>query len=253
MQAEDGSVMVGVGANGNRVKLSPSTKYFKEVVYGGIDGIITTFAVVAGFSGAALANDSTLQLSFAIVLLFGLANLFADASSMGLGNFLSMRSEKDLYSAARRREERAIRKDANSEHVVTVAIMMEKGFSNADARTLADIYMKNEPYWVDFMMDHKLDLPDVRGANPACTGLATFLSFLFFGTIPLLPFVFMSAGEPSTAFYLSSFGTFAALTILGLIKWRIVAVKLRVALTEVWLVGGTAALIAYTVGTLFAI
>jgi VIT1/CCC1 family predicted Fe2+/Mn2+ transporter len=90
-------------------KVSPLTEYFKEVIYGGIDGIVTTFAVVAGFSGAALSTDTTTQLTFMVVLLFGLANLFADAASMGLGNFLSVRSEKDLYNVTRAREERRIR------------------------------------------------------------------------------------------------------------------------------------------------
>ncbi len=84
---------------------SPFADYFKEVIYGGIDGIITTFAVVAGFSGAAISNEATTQLSFMVVLLFGLANLFADGVSMGLGNFLSVRSDQDLYKSARQKEE----------------------------------------------------------------------------------------------------------------------------------------------------
>ena len=81
------------------------SEYFKEVIYGGIDGIVTTFAVVAGFAGASLSSDNAVQISFLIVLLFGLANLFADAASMGLGNFLSVRSEKDLYHMVRNTEQ----------------------------------------------------------------------------------------------------------------------------------------------------
>ena len=69
------------------------TTHLKEVVYGGNDGIVTTFAVVAGFSGANL-GDHALNLSIIAVLLFGLANLIADGAAMGLGNYLSVRSEK---------------------------------------------------------------------------------------------------------------------------------------------------------------
>ncbi|MEZ4104630.1 MAG: VIT1/CCC1 transporter family protein, partial [Candidatus Paceibacterota bacterium] len=90
--------------NGGISKDSPITEYFKEVIYGGIDGIVTTFAVVAGFSGAMLSNNDTTQFTFVVVLLFGLANLFADATSMGLGNFLSVRSDNDLYVANRNKE-----------------------------------------------------------------------------------------------------------------------------------------------------
>lgn len=69
----------------------PSGKYIAEVIYGANDGIVTTFAVVAGVAGAAL--DPT------IVLVLGAANLFADGFSMGMSNFLSRRSEAD-YEAA---------------------------------------------------------------------------------------------------------------------------------------------------------
>lgn len=107
---------------------APFAEYFKEVIYGGIDGIVTTFAVVAGFSGAALSNETTTQLSFLVVLLFGLANLFADGVSMGLGNFLSIRSEKDLYKGARAKEKHEIQHNPQMEYEETVTIMEQKGF-----------------------------------------------------------------------------------------------------------------------------
>lgn len=234
-------------------KVSPLTEYFKEVIYGGIDGIVTTFAVVAGFSGAALSTDTTTQLTFMVVLLFGLANLFADAASMGLGNFLSVRSEKDLYNVTRAREERRIRENAEKEIGQTVDIMMEKGFSESDAKTLVSVYQKNHEYWVDFIMNHKLEMSDPRGTNPALTGTATFLSFLFFGSIPLLPFIFMETEIADVAFSYSLIGTFIALALLGLLKWRVVGVSLYSALLEVMVVGGVAACLAYYVGTFFAV
>jgi VIT1/CCC1 family predicted Fe2+/Mn2+ transporter len=226
--------------------------YFKEVIYGGIDGIVTTFAVVAGFAGAALSTDATTQLSFAVVLLFGLANLFADAASMGLGNFLSVRSEKDLYCANRREEQDGLRTDSATERDETVRILIEKGFSPEDAAVLADTYKHNEEYWLDFMMHHKQELSDPRGENEMFTGLATFLSFMVFGSIPLMPFIVQDSGDPGTTFMYSSIGTFIALVVLGLLKWRVVGDRLQSSLTEVVLVGGTAALLAYFVGTFFA-
>ena len=76
-------------------KVSIFQSYLKEIVYGGNDGIVTTFAIVAGFAGAQLSAAS--PMGYVTVLLFGFANLFADGLSMGLGNFLSIRSEKDSY------------------------------------------------------------------------------------------------------------------------------------------------------------
>ncbi len=230
---------------------SPFTSYFKEVIYGGIDGIITTFAVVAGFSGAALGSDATTQLSFAVVLLFGLANLFADGVSMGLGNFLSVRSEQDLYRTARAQEAKEVQNNAQMEYEETVTLLMDKGFNEKDATTIADIYRTNETYWVDFMMNHELEMPDPRGENPMLNGLATFSSFLVFGAIPLAPFMMFASADPSTVFNYSVAGTFMALVTLGILKWKVVGGKLQDSLFEVVLIGSTAAIVAYFVGTFF--
>jgi len=232
---------------------SPFENYFKEVIYGGIDGIITTFAVVAGFSGAALSNETTTQLSFMVVLLFGLANLFADGVSMGLGNFLSVKSDQDLYRSARKKEEVEVQTNPTFEFEETVTILVQKGYSEDDARAMAALYQKNEGYWIDFMMVHELEMPDPRGDNPMLTGLATFASFLVFGAIPLLPFMLATTAAPHVLFLYSVAGTAFALVLLGLLKWKIVGSNLAKALFEVLLVGGSAALIAFSVGTFFKI
>jgi VIT1/CCC1 family predicted Fe2+/Mn2+ transporter len=237
----------------HKQKNSAVADYFKEIIYGGIDGIVTTFAVVAGFAGAALSNDITAQLSFMIVLLFGLANLFADAASMGLGNFLSVRSEKDLYASKRATEEGLLTTQPEQEIAQTISILVSKGFSAEQAHTMANLYKTNHEYWTDFMMQHELELSDPRGENEVFTGLATFSSFLVFGSIPLLPFIFQSEGSALVAFLYSSFGTFCALVALGLLKWRVIGTKLLPSLAEVVLVGGTAAILAYIVGTFFSL
>src|SRR5688500_10173321 len=62
--------------------------YIRELIYGSNDGIITTFAVVAGVSGGGL--------SLRVVLIIGAANLLADALSMAVGNYLSIRSHESV-------------------------------------------------------------------------------------------------------------------------------------------------------------
>src|SRR5687767_9036109 len=64
--------------------------YLPEIVYGSIDGIVTTFAVVAGSAGA--------DLSITVVLILGMANLIADGLSMSIGSYLSKKSEQDNYN-----------------------------------------------------------------------------------------------------------------------------------------------------------
>ncbi|MEX2341289.1 MAG: VIT1/CCC1 transporter family protein [Candidatus Paceibacterota bacterium] len=237
----------------NRGKQKSFSEYFKEMVYGGVDGIVTTFAVVSGFSGAALSSDLTTQLSFVLVLLFGLANLFADAISMGLGNFLSVRSEKDQYQIMRDKEKALLQSDPTTERKETVEIMLAKGFSAEDANTLADIYSKNEDYWLDFMMANEHEMSDPRGDNPVLTGLITFGSFLVFGAVPILPFVFLGDVSATLVFQVSAVGTFLALVLLGLLKWKMVGTGIVRSLMEVVLVGSVAATIAFFVGTFFKI
>lgn len=229
------------------------SEYFKEVIYGGIDGIVTTFAVVAGFAGAALSSDSTTQLTFAVVLLFGLANLFADAASMGLGNFLSVRSEKDLYEVQRAKEHAMLSNQPIPEIEKTIRIMEGKGFSSEEAAQLAAIYQKNQEYWLDFKMIHEHGASDPRGENEIFTGLATFISFMLFGAVPLLPFILQDSGDPGLAFMYSIIGTIIALVLLGILKWRVIGSAFLASLFEVVTVGGTAAILAYFVGTFFAV
>lgn len=232
-------------------KQSPISEYLKEVVYGGVDGIITTFAIVAGFSGAALSNEATSQLSFVLVLLFGLANLFADGVSMGLGNFLSVRSAKSQYYKMRAKEQMESIQNTAWELEETKGLLIDKGFSPEDAETLATIYKKNEKYWVDFMMNHELKVPDPRGSNAFYTGLATFFAFVVFGFIPLIPFVFFGSASQGTVFEMSLVATFTALVLLGILKWKVIGTKFVNTVLEVVLIGGVAAGIAFFVGTLF--
>ena len=65
------------------------SEFLREIVYGGNDGIVTTFAVVAGFAGA--GAEGAAAVGAIAVLLCGLANVFADAASLGLGPFRASR------------------------------------------------------------------------------------------------------------------------------------------------------------------
>ncbi|MBI5803721.1 VIT1/CCC1 transporter family protein [Candidatus Pacearchaeota archaeon] len=63
-------------------------KYLSDFIYGGIDGAVTTFAVVSGVVGASL--------NYVIVLILGFANLFADGFSMAMSNYLATKSQYEL-------------------------------------------------------------------------------------------------------------------------------------------------------------
>ncbi len=229
-------------------RISPFSTFLREIVYGGNDGIVTTYAVVAGFNGAQL-GETMGTLPVVTVLLFGLANLFADASSMGLGNYLSNRSNIELYKKEEEKEKREILHDFDIEFAETVHLLKAKGFTHDQAEKIAKTYSENTPYWTEFMMREELQMENPTGTNPLHTALATFLAFILFGMIPLLPYVLFS-GAGHTFLY-STGAAFCALILLGLLRWKITKAKLFRAVGEVVVIGGSSAAIAYTVGTFF--
>ena len=229
-------------------KISPFQTYLKEIVYGGTDGIVTTFAVVAGFTGAQ-AGANLPSLSVLTVLLFGLANLFADGVSMGLGNFLSLRSEKDIYKKEQAKELYEIRNHPASEKEETIEILKQKGFTETQATELAAIYATNESYWLRFMMNDELEMSNPMSENPYLTGLSTLMAFIVFGSIPLLPYVF-SQNSP-TLFLNAVVATITALFALGLLRWRVTNEHVLRSIFEIVLLGSVSASIAYFVGTFF--
>ncbi|XLQ19951.1 MAG: VIT1/CCC1 transporter family protein [Candidatus Moraniibacteriota bacterium] len=221
----------------------------KELVYGGIDGIITTFAVVAGFTGASMTSDESITIPVTVVLVFGLANLFADGFSMGVGDFLSSRAEKKLFEKEWKKEYKEIKETEKFEYDETVLILTENGFTKEDAVALADIYKRNPEFWADFMMRYELNMAHPED-SPVKAASITFISFIMFGAVPLLPYMF---DIPSFDGRFATASIFAAIAlgVLGIIRARFTKECVIISVLEIVGLGMTAAFIAYFVGTLF--
>ena len=230
-------------------KITRWSTNLREIVYGGNDGIVTTFAVVAGFAGAA-SGDNTAAVGTLAVLVFGLANLFADATAMGLGSFLSSRSEKDVYAAIRAKEAHEIAHNPRFERREIVEIFLDKGVERRDADLMADAYMRYPDLAADFMMQHEVGMADPDGDSPAVNGLMTFISFIVFGIIPLIPYFLLEPTARDT-FFISVGATAGALVMLGLVRWRVTTESVLRCVGETVLVGGICAVVAYGVGLAF--
>ncbi|QPM89782.1 VIT1/CCC1 transporter family protein [Pseudooceanicola algae] len=228
-------------------QLSHAQEYVKQIVYGGNDGIVTTFAIVAGFAGAS-AGDGIAMIGGLAVLVFGLANLFADAVSMGLGEFLSGRAQHDLYHNRRQLELREIAENPGHERDELEVILRQRGLSDGDAHAAAEIMVHHPSIMADLMMTYEFGMHDPAEDNPAINGLVTFFSFVLFGAVPLLPYFFFEASP--RIFWYSVIATFSALAALGLLRWRTTGEKLLRTLGETIAVGAACALVAYLVGLL---
>lgn len=226
------------------------SKYLKEIVYGGNDGIVTTFAVVAGFTGAKIADESLVELSFLAVLLFGLANLFADGVSMGLGNYLSEKSAQDKYKSLKQEQLHQIESHTKNLEKETATILLKNGIKGQNAKTVLLMFRKHKDFWVDFLLNYKLKETSTANTNPKASGITTLISFITFGFIPLVPF-FIFKDSPN-AFYYSMAGTMFALLLLGTFRAGIVGKNKIRSILEVIVIGTTASSVAFFIGTVFS-
>lgn len=221
-----------------RINAPPGRGYLRDLVYGGIDGSVTTFAIVAGVAGAGLS-------SFIIVAL-GLANVLADGFSMAAGNYSGTKSELDDMKRLREIEARHIRDHRAGEVLELREILRQKGLDGEvlEAATLA--IAENEDAWIQLMMEGEYGLAAVD-PHPWKAALATFGAFLVAGMVPLLPFLFGMEG----AFRLSAISTLVVFFTIGALKARWSLVSWWRSGLETLAIGGVAAGLAYVVGTLF--
>lgn len=214
--------------------------YLPEIVYGSIDGIVTTFAVVAGAAGA--------DLSITIVLILGLANLFADGLSMSIGSYLSRKSEQDNYNKHLKIEQWEIENLPDLERQEVEEIYRKKGFSGAELEMVVNRITADKKVWLETMMKDELGLM-VEKKSPAKSGLATLLSFIVAGATPLVAYVFtFLGGTEIEPFVLSAVVTALTFVLIGYIKTYVTKVNLVRSIGETLLLGTAAATVAYFVG-----
>jgi vacuolar iron transporter family protein len=218
-----------------RLSADPRQNYLRDWVYGGIDGAVTTFAVVAGVMGADLSTRT--------VLILGAANLLADGFSMAAGNYSGTKSERDDHARLRRIEERHIDLVPEGEREEVRQILRAKGFSGSGLEDAVAVITSNRRRWVDTMLAEEYGLPRVL-RSPVKAGLSTFLAFLLCGSMPLAPFL------------LGMEAAFAPSVVLtGLVFFGIGSFKSHWSLTSWWrsgletlAIGMVAAAIAFAVG-----
>jgi len=220
-----------------RLANGPTHNYLRDWIYGGIDGSVTTFAVVTGVAGA--------QLSTWIILALGFANLFADRFSMAASNYLGTKAEHDDWRRLEQIENRHIDLDPAGEREEVRQIFERKGFEGDDLQRVVQLMTANRERWVRTMLTDEYGLPHaVR--PPAIAALCTFAAFLTCGLVPLLPYLFASEHSLILSIMLTAIVFFAIGSVKS--KWSSVP-WWRSGFTTL-LVGSIAASLAYVAGML---
>jgi len=213
-------------------------EHIKDAVYAANDGIITTFAVVAGVVGASLEPI--------VILVLGFANLFADGISMASGNYLGTKSEKDLYSKEKARNRQLLEENKEAYKKRIVSFLQKKGYSGADLESLVEMIIHNEKFALDFIMHEELGLVEQEEARPLKGAFVTLIAFMMAGFVPLIPYIFFSQAE-NTFIYAALF-TALALFGIGASRSAFIEKSWLLAGLEMLFVGGLAAIVAYGVG-----
>jgi VIT1/CCC1 family predicted Fe2+/Mn2+ transporter len=154
--------------------------YLRDWVYGGIDGAVTTFAVVSGVAGA--------QLSPSIVIIVGLANIVADGFSMAASNYSATKTEVDDRRRLTEVERNHIALFPEGEREEVRQILASKGLTGAALEEAVAAITANEETWINTMLVEEYGLaPSIR--SPVQAGVHTFLAFMLCGAVPLVPYL----------------------------------------------------------------
>lgn len=217
-------------------------EYLSEFVYGGIDGAVTTFAVVAGGFGANLDNG--------IIIILGFANLLADGFSMSVGAYLSAKSEKENYKKHQDIEYWEVDNLPEVEREEIREIYQSKGFKGELLEKVVDQICSDKDLWVAEMMKDELNMME-ETKSPFRIGLATLVSFILVGFIPLMVYLwdFFSAIEINIFFW-TSILTGIAFMLVGWLKSLVNQTPAIRSIAETLMLGLLAALVAYYVGDL---
>lgn len=212
--------------------------YLRDAVLGGIDGCVTTFAVVAGSVGA--------QFPGVVVVVLGFANLLADGFSMGASNYLGTKSERERIDNARREEHRHIDEVPGGEREEIRQIFARKGFQGEALDHIVEVITGDRELWVNTMITEELGLP-LDGPSPLRAGLSTFAAFVVAGLVPLLPFL-SSGADNGRRFLASAAATALVFWLVGMLKGRALERPALRSGMETLAIGGGAAVLAYVVG-----
>lgn len=199
---------------------------------------MTTFAIVAGATGAGLPQIVT--------IILGVANLIADGFSMAIGNYNAASSRRAQLARARRVENEHIDAIPAGEREEVSQILARKGLRGKALDRALEAITGNRRLWVDLMVAEEWGL-QVDPPAPGQEALATFAAFVCFGSVPLAPYV-LPIGPSGRAFAISIVLTGVAFAGIGVLRGLVTESSLLRAGVLTVVTGGVASALAYGIG-----
>jgi VIT1/CCC1 family predicted Fe2+/Mn2+ transporter len=221
---------------------NPLRNYVRDLILGFNDGLVSVYAIVAGVVGAGFAAPG--------IAVAGTAAGVAGALSMGIGEYLSTKSQAEYYEAERRLERQHIRDYPELEHQEMRGYMAAKGLEGELLDRVLDRITSDPERFLDVMMREEFGHSPQTDRSPWVASGVIMAAFVVGALLPVLPFVFLDAGPGIVAASVLSLG---ALLLAGAVKaWVSGLGKLRSAL-EMAALGIAAAVITYGVGAMIGV
>lgn len=216
---------------------SRATAFLRPAVFGGSDGLVSNLALVMGVAGASSDN--------AAIVIAGIAGLLAGAFSMAVGEYVSVKSQHELFDAQRRLQMRQLAEDEPGERAILERIWQERGFTEDEARSIVATLFAHPERRLEAMMRDEVGLDPKAIGGPWAAAISSFLSFVAGALIPLFPFLVLS-GDP--AFFGSIAVSLIALFILGVGVSRLTLRPWLPLGVRQMALGGAAALVTFLIG-----
>jgi VIT1/CCC1 family predicted Fe2+/Mn2+ transporter len=228
--------------NAERWRRAGSGGTLRAAVFGANDGLLSNFSLVVGVSAANIEPR--------YVLLTGIAGLLAGAFSMAAGEYISMRSQRDLYEEQISLEQQELEMSPAEEKEELALIYQAKGIPEAQAVELAERILSNPETAIETLAREELGLDRATLGSPVAAALSSFVSFAIGAALPVIPYVVLSGGA---AFAGSTIVCAAALFGVGSLIAVFTGRSLLVSGLRMLGIGALAAGITYTIGRLLGV
>ena len=171
-----------IGRIENRHRALGGGNALRAAVLGANDGLVSNLALVAGFAGAAPGQGA--------IILAGVAGLLAGASSMALGEWISVTSSREAAEAQIAQEREELRLDPAAEEEELALIYQAKGLPRPEAERLAHLIISDSERALSTLAREELGIVPEELGSPMVAALVSFVLFSMGAIIPVIPFFF---------------------------------------------------------------
>ena len=212
----------------------------RPIVFGATDGRVCNLSLIMGVAGAAGEDPHSLVIA-------GVAGLLAGGFSMAVGEYVSVRSQRELLEYQIELQRHQLHHTPQQERDILVEIYEAKGLSYAESDLIVDRIMRDPERAIATFVREEIGLSAETMGSPVAAGLGSLGAFATGALVPLIPFILLKGGA---AFALSIAGSGVALFAIGLAVSRLTHRNALWAGLRQAGMGGLAAAVTFGIGTL---